>query len=59
MQKTYEKNREILKQKAEELHDLTVTTCKMCGDSYENNLIGATNFFILNGHRFKMTIDKA
>jgi hypothetical protein len=50
--------REIIMQKAEELHELTTNTCKMCGGSYEENLNGAINYFILNNKRFKMTIEK-
>ena len=49
---------EFLKQKVEELHELTVDTCEMCGDSYSENLNGATNYFMIDGKRFKMTIEK-
>ena len=58
MKNEFINEREILLQKVEELHDLTVATCEMCGDSYEENLNGAINYFILNDKRFKMTIEK-
>jgi hypothetical protein len=52
------KEQEVLCRKAEELHELTVSTCEMCGGTYEENLDGAINYFNLNGKRFKMTIEK-
>lgn len=51
-------NLTILKQQAEELHELTISTCEMCGGTYEENLNGAITFFKLNGERFKITIEK-
>ena len=54
----YEDNKNILIKQAEELHDLTVTTCEMCGGSYEENLDTATTYFLVNGKRFKMTIKR-
>lgn len=58
MKDEFVKNCELLKQKAEELHDLTITTCEMCGGSYSENLNGATNYFMIDGERFKMTVEK-
>lgn len=53
----FAKEQEVLCRKAEELHELTVSTCEMCGGTYEENLDGAINYFNLNGKRFKMTIE--
>jgi len=58
MKNEFLNEQKILKQKVEELHDLTITTCEMCGGTYEENLNGASNYFNLNGERFKITIEK-
>lgn len=55
----YEDNKKVLIKQAEELHDLTTTTCELCGGEYEENLNTATSYFMLNGKRFKMTIERA
>ena len=59
MKSTFVDEYEFLTQKIKELHELTVDTCEMCGGSYRENLDGATGYFILDGVRFKMTIEKA
>ena len=58
MKDEFVKNCEFLKSKVEELHDLTVDTCEMCGGSYVENLGGATNYFTLGDAHFKMTIER-
>lgn len=53
----FAKEQEVLCRKAKELHKLTVSTCEMCGGTYEENLDGVINYFNLNGKHFKMTIE--
>lgn len=40
------------------IDELTKDTCEMCGGTYEENLDGAQSYFVLNGVRFKVTIQK-
>lgn len=58
MKNEFVNNCEILRRQASELHYLTVSTCEMCGGSYEENLNGAMAYFSINGERFKITIEK-
>lgn len=58
MKNEFVNNCKILKEQAEKLHDLTISTCKMCGGDYEENLNGATSYFLINDQRFKITIEK-
>ena len=58
MKDEFVKNCKFLKQRVKELHDLTVATCEMCGGSYSENLNGATNYFMIDGELFKMTVEK-
>lgn len=58
MKTDFTNEREIILQKAEELHDLAVAACEICGGTYEENLDGAINYFNFNGKRFKMIIEK-
>lgn len=51
-------NYEVLKEQAAELHALTMSTCEMCGGTYEENLDGAEAYFSLNGEHFKMLVKK-
>lgn len=53
----YTKEQEVLCRNAVELHELTVSTCEMCGGTYEKALDGAVSYFNLNGKRFKMSIE--
>ncbi len=48
----------FLRDKAGELHSLTVATCETCGGTYVENLHGAINYFSIDGECFKMTIEK-
>ena len=43
---------------AVEIHELTTTTCDMCGGSYAENLDGAISYFVLDGKRFKLAITR-
>ena len=54
----YEAQKEVLLNKVEELHDLAVDACELCGGSYEENLGDSESVFVLNGVRFRMTIKK-
>lgn len=41
-----------------DIHNLTVTTCNMCGGSYAENLNGTVSYFSLGGKQFKLTINQ-
>ena len=58
MKNEFLNEREILVQKLEGLHELTVEACKLFGGTYEENLNGAINYFNFNGIHFKMIIEK-
>lgn len=58
MKNKFLNEREILIQKIEELHELTVEAYEVFGGTYEENLNGAINYFNFNGTHFKMTIEK-
>ena len=54
----YEENKKTLIKQIEKLHDLTVSTCEMCGGTYEENIDGGTAYFLLNGKHFKILIER-
>ena len=56
MNNTFTDEFNILNAQINELHDLTVTTCDMCGGSYAENLDGAVGYFAIGGKRFKITV---
>lgn len=58
MKTEFTKEREILHQKVEVLHELATDAWELCGGTYEDNLNGTVNYFSLNGKSFKMTIEK-
>lgn len=53
-----EKNKDILLRQAEELYELTKTTCEMCGGTFVQNLDGAQAYFVVDGRRFVMKIER-
>lgn len=58
MEKNIEKNKDILLRQAEELYELTKSTCEMCGGTFTQNLDGAEAHFVVNGKRFVMKIER-
>ena len=58
MTDTFTNEFDLLRRQITEIHEVTTTTCEMCGDSYAENLDGATSYFTLNGERFKLTVSR-
>lgn len=52
-----EEKRILIKQ-IESIHEMTKETCEMCESSYEEELDGATTYFLIGETRFKMNIQK-
>ena len=58
MSDTFFNEFDTLYKQAVEIHELTTTTCDMCGGSYAENLDGAISYFVLDGKRFKLAITR-
>ena len=58
MNNTFIDELNILNAQINELHDLTITTCDMCGGSYAENLNGAVSYFTVDDKRFKITVEQ-
>lgn len=51
----YEKELDKLTAVVKDIHELSIETCRLYNDAYEDALNGAIGYFTLNGKRFKLT----
>jgi hypothetical protein len=49
---------DVLNKQAAAIHELVTDTCTLCGGSYIDNLDGAITYFMLDGVRFRLTVNK-